>query len=146
MVVRSVEEMEGKQVYELWVKAWNEDLSVLDEMVHPECVVHQARTDGKSSEEARGPAALKGMIADAGAFFSDVKMTVTTGPIEEKGYISARWQFNGVYNGKMPGAKAETGKIVRFHGMDMFWLEEGRIREYWVSSDGIDLMKQLQLF
>ncbi len=34
----------GKQVYDLWVKAWNGDVSVLDDVTAPNCTVHQARS------------------------------------------------------------------------------------------------------
>lgn len=135
-----------KQIYQQWVKAWNEDVSVLDEMTADDCTVHQARTDGKSSDERRGPEALKGIIADGRAYFTDVEMTLEVGPISDGAYVSARWKFSGVYNGKMPVAQADPEKKMSFHGMDIFRVENGKVKDYWVSSDGMDLMEQLGIF
>jgi predicted ester cyclase len=135
-----------KQIYELWVKAWNEDISVLDEITSSDCTVHQARTDGKSSSERQGPEALKGIIADGCTFFDDVNMTIEVGPIVDEPYVSARWKFKGYYKGGMPGAKAEVGEKVSFNGMDILFVKDGLIKDYWVSSDGVHLMEQLRIF
>ncbi|WP_404457205.1 ester cyclase [Oceanobacillus kapialis] len=137
---------DGKQIYELWVKAWNEDVSVLDEITASDCTVHQARTDGKTSDKIKGSEALKGIIKDGHAYFDNVKMLVEVGPIVDKSYVSARWKFIGSYKGGMQGAKAEIGEEVSFNGMDMFYVNDGLIKEYWVSSDGISLMEQLGIF
>ncbi len=134
-----------QKLYEYWVKAWNEDSDILDEITARDCHVHQARTDGESSMDTQGPEALKGIIRDACAFFNDVEMKVEVGPIIDESYLSARWKFTGTYNGEMPGAKARSGEAVAFNGMDIFLIENGKFKEYWVSSDGIDLMKQLQI-
>ncbi len=76
-------------------------------------------------------------------FFTDVKMSIEVGPIEEDDHVSARWKFTGTYNGKLSGAKAEAGKVISFYGMDIFLLEEGKIKDYWVCSDGVHFMQQL---
>ncbi|KIL37620.1 hypothetical protein SD71_03200 [Cohnella kolymensis] len=80
-------EREGAQTYQLWVKAWNEDASVLDKVTAPDCAVHQARTDGKSKDDRKGAEALKGIISDGCAFFKDVKMDIEVGPIVDGPYI-----------------------------------------------------------
>ncbi|SFA94665.1 SnoaL-like polyketide cyclase [Lentibacillus halodurans] len=137
---------DSKEIYHQWVKAWNEDVSLLDEIATADCTVHQARTDGKYSYEQIGPEALKGIITDGKAFFTDVKMDLEVGPITDGNYVSARWKFTGIYDGNMPGAQAESGKKISFYGMDLFLIEDGKIQEYWVSSDGVDLMGQLGIF
>lgn len=135
-----------KQIYELWVKAWNEDIFVLDEITSSNCVVHQKRTDGKSSSERQGSEALKGIIADGCTFFDDVNMTIEVGPIVDGSYVSARWKFTGHYKGGMPGATAKIGEKMSFNGMDILFVKDGLIRDYWVSSDGVHLMEQLGMF
>ncbi|GAQ16409.1 neuropathy target esterase-like [Oceanobacillus picturae] len=45
---------DGKQIYGLWVKTWNEDISLLDEITASDYRVHQARTDRKTSGELKG--------------------------------------------------------------------------------------------
>lgn len=133
-------------IYNLWVKAWNEDISVLDDITDPDCKVHQQRTDGKTADKIRGPQALKRIIDDGCLFFDDVLMEVEVGPIVNPPYISARWKFSGTYKGGMPDAKAEASEKMSFNGTDIFRLKYGRITDYWVTSDGIHLMKQLGMF
>ncbi|GAB2575161.1 ester cyclase [Gracilibacillus alcaliphilus] len=135
--------MKAKELYLAWVKAWNEDVSILDQIVSPACLVQQARIDGESSHQQQGPEALKKMITEGKYYFSDVEMTVDVGPIVETPYVSARWTFTGSYKGGMDGATAEIGKKVQFSGMDIFLVKDGQLHEYWVSSDGIDLLSQL---
>lgn len=134
------------QVYERWVMAWNEDVSVLHDITAVDCTVHQARTDGKLSDELQGVDALKRILTEASVFFENVRMVVEVGPIVERQYVSTRWKFSGSYKGGMPGATAKAGKRISFYGMDMMLVKEGKIKEYWVSSDGIHLMEQLGVF
>lgn len=136
----------GKEVYKKWVKAWNEDLSIIDDITEDKCTVHQARTDGKASQAVKGPDALRGIIQDGLALFDDTVMSVEVGPIEEDSYVSARWKFTGKFKGGMPGANAEPGTEMTFHGMDMFLIKEGKIVEYWVCSDVLSLMEQMGVF
>lgn len=138
--------MKKKEIYLKWMDAWNTDLSILDDIVSENCVVHQKRTDGKSSYDLTGPEALKGIIIDGLALFDEAEMSIEVGPIEEDDYVSARWTFTGSFKGGMPGAKAEKGKEMSFHGMDIFLIKEGLIHEYWVSSDVLDLMVQMGVF
>lgn len=138
--------MDNKQIYTQWMKAWNEDTSLVEKVTSESCVVHQKRTDGKSSYDFKGPEALKGIITDGLALFEKAEMTVEVGPIEEGPYVSARWKFTGKFKGGIPGAKAEKGKEMMFHGMDIFLIKDNLIQEYWVSSDGLDLMQQMGMF
>ncbi|WP_272032379.1 ester cyclase [Oceanobacillus kimchii] len=138
--------MNGKEIYRNWMDAWNKDISFLNQITDENCVVHQARTDGKDSGSTKGLNALKDVIESAKDYFENVKMSLVVEPIEDGNYVSARWNFKGVYNGKMEEAKAERGKLVSFDGTDIFYIENNKIKEYWVSSDVIDFMNQLEVF
>nr|WP_246516696.1 ester cyclase [Salicibibacter cibarius] len=85
-------------------------------------------------------------MKDARAFFDDGKMEIEIGSIVDSPYISARWEFIGAYTGGMPDAKAEVGEIMSFNGMDILEIENGKIKSYWVSSNGVYLMEQLVAF
>lgn len=135
----------NKDIYRLWVDAWNKDSRLVEEIANEECVVHQIRTDGESATDKVGADALKDIIDKAKVLFDRVTMTVDVGPIEEGEYVSARWTFTGNYLGGMPGAQAEVGKTVAFSGNDFLRIKEGQITEYWVSSDGIYLLEQLEI-
>jgi predicted ester cyclase len=57
--------------------------------------------------------------------------------------IAGRWLASGTYKGGFPGAKAEPGTAIRFAGADFLRVENGKVAEYWLSSDQLNLMKQL---
>lgn len=135
--------MNNKEIYQKWMDAWNKDLSNLDGIADEDCTVHQKRTDGRDSGQNKGQRALAEVITSGRHYFDDVEMTLEIAPVAEGDYVSARWNFTGTYNGKMAGASAAAGTEMSFSGMDIFRIENGRIQDYWVSSDGIDLMTQL---
>ncbi|WP_223643035.1 ester cyclase [Planococcus sp. 4-30] len=137
--------MSNKDLYRKWMEAWNTDISLIDEIAHHECIVHQARTDGKDSKRYSGPEALRDVILSGTYFFDEYQMSLIVEPIEEGNYISARWNFTGKYNGKMDGVTVDRGKEISFDGTDIFYIENKKIKGYWVSSDGVDFMKQLKL-
>lgn len=136
----------NKEIYKLWMKAWNEDISILNKITDIDCIVHQERFDGKPSDKLKGVKSLETIILESSNFFRDIEMTLEVGPIVEDDYISARWIFSGIYKGGMDSAKVRSGKSISFSGIDILRIKEGKIKEYWVSSDGIYLMKQLEMF
>jgi hypothetical protein len=117
--------------------------ALAEELAAPDFVVHQARLDGAPSEAERGPAALAKLVGEGLALFSGVSVTVDAGPVVGDDKVAARWTFRGTYRGGVPGATAAAGTEVAFSGIDLFRVEDGRLAEYWVSSDGAHLMAQL---
>lgn len=55
-----------------------------------------------------------------------------------------RWTATGTYGGGFPGAKAEPGTVVTFTGTDTLRARDGRFVEYWVNTDTLSLLTQLQ--
>jgi len=49
----------------------------------------------------------------------------------------------GTYAGGIPGSIAPAGTRIRFHGTDLWRVVDGRIREYWLSDDLLDLLQQV---
>ncbi|WP_210139439.1 ester cyclase [Staphylococcus sp. GDY8P120P] len=137
--------MNNEEIYNLWISAWNKDIDIVNEIADDACVVHQARTDGKDSKRLKGPTALKDIIKSSSYYFKEYKMSLVVEPIINNNYISARWNFTGSYNGNMEGAKAKEGKRISFDGTDIFYIENEKIKDYWVSSDGINFMEQLEI-
>ncbi|SCF17084.1 SnoaL-like polyketide cyclase [Micromonospora viridifaciens] len=128
-------------------QAWTADGERLDalaaELVTPDFVIHQARSDGASAEQVRGPAALTKLIRESCSLFRDVSTVIEVGPIVDGDLVAARWRFHGRYVGGMPGATAEPGTEVRFAGTDILRSSGDRFAEYWVVSEGLSLMAQL---
>lgn len=59
-------------------------------------------------------------------------------------FVVARWRFTGTWQGGVPAtATAAPGTEVSICGVDILRLENGRIAEYWLSDDQLDLYGQL---
>lgn len=136
-----------KQIYELWVKACNEDISLIDNITAPDCTVHYVRKmDGKSLGTLTGVEALKKVIKDRYTFFSNGNTSIEIGPIINEPYVLSHWNFTGVYEGGISEAKVKAGEKIRLKGMDLFLIKKGKIKNYWFSWDRADLMRQLDMF
>ena len=133
-----------RTLYRRWLlELWHGDVGLADELVTPDFVIHQARIDGEDSEAVRGPDALRGLVEQSRAAFSDLTFAVEVGPIVDGDTVAARWTGRGAYRGGIPGATAAPGTEVAFGGTDVLRVRDGRFAEYWVSSDGLSLMEQL---
>jgi predicted ester cyclase len=135
---------EHRHLYERWLlELWNGDESVAQEILADDFVIHQARARPGESEAVRGPQAGLEMVRMGRAPFSEVSFAIEVGPIVEGDMVAARWTGRARYAGGIPGATAPAGTEVTFGGIDIMRIENGRLAEYWVSSDGIALMQQL---
>ena len=131
-------------LYRRWLlELWAGDLSVAEQLVTPDFVVHQARADGAPSEEVRGPEALVRMVREGHGPFDGLSFRIEVGPVVDGDLVAARWAGRGRYRGGLPGATAPAGTPVFFGGTDLLRARDGRFAEYWVSSDGLLLMAQL---
>jgi len=83
------------------------------------------------------------MVRTGRAPFSELTCSIEVGPIVEGDMIAARWTARGRYAGGIPGATVPEGTEVAFGGIDIMRVRDGRLAEYWVSSDGLALMQQL---
>ena len=134
---------ENKSVWGLWVELWNGNLSIADEIVATDFVAHFAPA-GNSPAEVRGPDGLKQWIGGATAAFTDYSFTTSVGPIANDHYLAGRWIFRGTYQGGMPGTSPTAiGKRVEYAGMDMLRIEDGKIVEYWLCADILQLLQQV---
>ena len=133
-----------KAMYRRWLlELWAGDLSVAEQLVTADFVVHQARADGAPSEALRGPQAAARMVREGHAPFDGLSFEIEVGPVVEGDLVAARWTGRGRYRGGLPGATAPAGTPVGFGGIDLLRARDGRFAEYWVSSDGLQLMAQL---
>lgn len=123
------------------LELWHADDSDLDAMAAQvaadDLVIHQNGT------EQTGAHALADLIRQGRAPFTDVSVAIETGPLVDGRHVAARWSFSGTYAGGIPGTTAPAGTAVRFTGIDMIRVANGRVAGYWVCSDGAALMQQL---
>ncbi|WP_433219865.1 ester cyclase [Dactylosporangium sp. CS-047395] len=129
-------------MFDHWLRLWNGELSLAEQTVTEDFLVHAAMLDG--SAELRGPQALAGWIGQLRAAFPDLTFAVHVGPITEGALSAVRWTATGTYAGGFPGAAAAPGTRIAFTGTDTLRTgPDGRFAEYWLNSDMHVLLAQL---
>jgi hypothetical protein len=126
-----------------WTAEPDKVVDLVAGLVTSDFVIHQARYDGAPADEIRGPEALAKLIRESCSLFSDVSTVLEIGPLVDGDLVAAHWRFHGTYIGGLPGATAAAGTKVQFAGTDIFRSRGDRFSEYWVVSEGMQLMAQL---
>lgn len=112
-------------------------LEVVDELVASDFVEH----DPSLTEEVRGPAGVKELIAGYRAAFPDIRITIED-QIADGDYVVSRWSGTGTHQGELMGMPA-TGKQATVTGITIDRIADGRIAESWDNWDTLGLMQQL---
>jgi predicted ester cyclase len=124
-------------LYSLWIRAWNGEDIDLEEIFDRDVIVRQM------PKEHHGIEAVQEMIEQGRAPFDPVLFRVDVEPIFDDHMLAARWTCGGTYIGGLPNVTARPGKQVVFGGIDIWRFSDGKVTDYWVSSDGLWLMEQL---
>ena len=133
----------SKDLWKRWLELWNGNLAIADEIIAPNFVAHFAPA-GTSPAEVRGPEGLKQWIGGTVGAFTDYNFTTTVGPIADEDNVAGRWVFRATYQGGIPSASpAVVGKHVEYAGIDLFHVEDGKIVEYWLCADILQLLQQV---
>ncbi len=141
----SVASVPNAQIWNDWLALWNGDLARAERIVAANYVLHMAPMDGGDLSRFAGPAGLSGWIAGLHAVFKPFRFTVEVEPLFDRDMIAGRWTATGTYAGGFPGATASAGSPIRFSGADFLRIANGKVAEYWLSSDLTVLMTQLGL-
>ena len=128
-----------------WMDLWNGNLAIADTIVSPDNRVHAAMMGGGDSSAVGGVEGMKAFVNGARATAADLEFTVEVGPLVDGDHIVVRWLATGHYSGGFPGAAAPLGTEVAFHGIDILRISDGKIVEYWLNADTLDLVMQLQV-
>ena len=87
---------------------------------------------------------MKQWIGTIVAAFADYSFTTTVGPIADNHNVAGRWLFRATYQGGLPGASLDAvGKQVAYAGMDIVRVNAGKIVEYWLCADILQLLQQV---
>jgi predicted ester cyclase len=130
-------------LYQRWMDMWNGDLDAATGIFAPGCIAHPAPTTTGEPPVYRGPEGMRQFVEQGRAIFETVTFRAEDAPMVEGNRLACRWVGEGVYGGGMPGATAVPGTAIVFRGVDVWRLEDGKVAEYWVASDGLHLMAQL---
>lgn len=133
----------NRNLYSRWMEMWNGDLDAADEIFADDCLAHTAPSDVGEPPVYRGPNEMRNFVEMGRAIFNEVTFQAEGDLIVEGDQLATRWIAEGTYAGGMPGATASPGAPITFRGVDVWRIENGKVTEYWVSSDGLHFMAQL---
>ncbi|WP_322409909.1 ester cyclase [Microbacterium invictum] len=135
----------ASQLVKSWVALWNGDLDIADAIISESNRVHAAMFDGGDGSAVGGASGMKDFVAQMRSLMSDLVFSIDVGPLVDGDHVVVRWVATGHYGGGLPGAGAPVGAEVTFHGTDILRLSDGKVVEYWLNADTLDLMTQLQV-
>ncbi|MGW1504877.1 ester cyclase [Streptomyces mirabilis] len=141
---RRAAEQQPKAMLDAWLRLWNGDFAQAPGIISPAFRVHAALLDGGDGSSIRGVDGLVAWIGQTRAAFPDLRFTIEVPPLVDGRYASVRWTATGTYAGGFPGAKAQPGTVVTFTGTDTLRMRNGEFAEYWVNTDTLSLLTQLQ--
>jgi steroid delta-isomerase-like uncharacterized protein len=99
------------------------------------------RHDLRPTQAEPGPEGQAKIAADFRRAFPDLTFLVDI-VLAEKDLVAARWTAEGTHDGPW-GNMDPTGKRVRFSGVNIFRIREGKVAEIWNHRDDLGLMQQV---
>ena len=134
----------GRWFTEFWGRNCN--IGVVDEIAAPDMLLkyslHEPRT---------GRADIKAFMTDFRAAFPDLNFRGTADLIAEGDYVVGQWEGGGTHTGPAfndflaGGLPATTGRTMRFTGMTVLRLKDGKIVGEIGLDDGVTALTQLGL-
>jgi len=118
---------------EVWNKGWRQ---AIDEMLPPDCLIH----DGSTS--LKGPEEFKKYFDLMRSAFSEIKVTPEEA-ISEGAMVCLRWSVKMRHTGDGLGMPA-TGRNVQMTGISIVRFNDGRFAEAWQNWDMLGVMQQIQ--
>ena len=134
----------GRWFTDFWGETCN--LAVVDAIAAPDMLLHYSMHAPR-----KGRADIKAFMTDFRAAFPDMNFWGTADLIAEGDYVVAQWEGGGTHTGPafkdlLAGAlPANTGKTMRFTGMTVLKLQDGKIVQEIGLDDGVACLTQLGL-
>ena len=112
-----------------------EDPARLGELLAPDVVVHA------NGQEVRGDEAAGQLAAMLRTAFPDMRIEHHEALVAGERVV-IRWTAAGTHRGDYLGVPA-SGRPVRFEGLDLFHLRDGRLAELWIEYDNLGFVQQV---
>ena len=134
----------GRWFGDFWGEKCN--LGVVDELAAPDMLLQYSL-----HEPRRGREDIKAFMMDFRKAFPDLNFWGTADLIAEGDYVVGRWEGGGTHTGPafrdfLAGSlPANTGRTMRFTGMTVLRLKDGKIVEEVGLDDGVTALRQLGL-
>ncbi len=123
-----------------WIEeGWQRGNAGMVDELHSAAFVDRASAGRGSDREG-----FKQGIRELYRAFPDFHATIDDLVVDEAAHkVAVRWSATGTHRGDFMGVPA-TGRSIRFQGIEIIRVEDGRIRERWGEWDGIALLDQLK--
>ena len=134
----------GRWFKEFWGNPWNP--KVVDNLAAPDMLLQYSL-----HEPRRGHADIKSFMTDFREAFPDLNFGGTADLIAEGDYVVGRWEGGGTHTGPafddfLAGSlPAASGRKMKFSGMTVLRVENGKIAEEVGLDDGVTALQQLGL-
>jgi steroid delta-isomerase-like uncharacterized protein len=126
---------------EIWHKG---NLDAIEEFIAPDYVRHTSPGGREGGRDVRGLDDVRKSVVAMRAAFPDIHFEADDWVVEGDKVVS-RWTCTGTHRGEFRGI-APTGKRVRFIGINIYRLRDGKIVERWAVEDSVSLLQQLGAF
>ncbi|MGI5337083.1 ester cyclase [Streptomyces sp. CA-181903] len=128
-----------------WMDLWNGQWERADEILARDLVVHLPRYGMPAPDAISTPERFVAWIEAFRSSYANAHIQTALGPFADAAHVIGRWVFRGNWQpGRPPGATAAPGTPVTLRGADILRLDDsGRIAEYWLSDDLMDVYVDL---
>jgi len=106
------------------------------DVITPDCIRHDP-----SGREDPGPSGFAARVGRTDGAFSDLKSTPDM-VLADGDKVAVRWTITCRHTGPYRGFPA-TGRDVKFSGVNIFRIENGRIAEVWNHRDDLSVLQQI---
>jgi len=128
------------QLARRWIEeGWQQGNAAMVDELHSADFVDRASAGRATDREG-----FKQGLVDLYKAFPDFHAVIEDLVVDEtRQMVTVRWSAHGMHRDTYMGM-APTGRDIRFRGIEIIRVEDGRIAERWGEWDGIDLVEQLR--
>ena len=129
---------ENKAIVRRFWGVWEEgNIDLVDELLAPDYINHTPA----SPDQPTGPEGVKGVVAMFRSAIPDLRVVVED-MIAEGDKVAVRYTLEGTHEGELFGVPP-TGQRLSIKSISVERVSDGKIREHWRITDGLDMMQQL---
>lgn len=138
LIVKDMSIEENKTIARRFIQVWGKgNLDIIDKLATPSLSVHYP----VFSQVIRGNEAFKKVMVGFRSAFPDSALNIEE-EVAEDDKVVIRWSFSGTHQGSLLGIPP-TGKKVRWTGITIYRLSEGKVAEEMGEEDFLGFLRQI---